>query len=459
MKTIIKKIKSSDKCVNVLASPNTSVNGVYIELRFKAGCLNDPVGKLGTAHFLEHSLNNFPTKSHSATERMIIRRDFNYYNAFTSREYLGLNALVYKDDFEKVLDFMTDSISNLIYDKNEFEKQRKIIASEISTQGNSSMKISYSRRYNYSLQDRQAKGQIGKIDGTLETLSKITLKDLEKYNHDYLTLDNMTLCVAGNFSMRKLTALVKQYVLPRINQSGKTGLLCDDLHEWQKSHLEYIPAQEQGAVVHLIAPIKPSPKHSTAKFENDSYFATRLLQKVASDFFREKKHLCYATYAEVASFAGMLSADVLIQCQEDKIKEVIDCIPEFYRLLENDLDEKSFASVHKVLSQFVNLNILDLLELTQTSFSVYEVLGLPYNNKYLKLREKLYKETTYPEMNNLLKEITKPNPFLVIVSNNNNWMKFDYKSFCNKLHEQPQKEKLPKRSQKQSTKMQNSTKK
>ena len=41
---------------------NKQVKGIFVDINFNAGSINDPKGKQGLAHFCEHAICSFPTK-------------------------------------------------------------------------------------------------------------------------------------------------------------------------------------------------------------------------------------------------------------------------------------------------------------------------------------------------------------------------------------------------------------
>ena len=69
-----------------------NINGVYFEIKFNAGGFNDFKGKAGLAHFCEHVLMGFSTKTYSKLERRELMKKFVYYNAGTSFTFMNFTS-------------------------------------------------------------------------------------------------------------------------------------------------------------------------------------------------------------------------------------------------------------------------------------------------------------------------------------------------------------------------------
>ena len=104
MKTQLINLKGGAK---LLFNRQTEINGINIEFNFKAGALNDPMGKLGVAHFCEHALCDFANAKMTKKERASYARKFQYRNAFTSREVMGFIIRTVEEDFEDAVDFIS----------------------------------------------------------------------------------------------------------------------------------------------------------------------------------------------------------------------------------------------------------------------------------------------------------------------------------------------------------------
>ena len=66
------------------------------------------------------------------------------------------------------------------------------------------------------------------------------------------------------------------------------------------------------------------------------------LNEILFVFIRTKKELCYGSSIDVLNHNIYQATDVYLECQDDKISEVIEAYKEFYQTLPEDLDKGVF---------------------------------------------------------------------------------------------------------------------
>ena len=97
-----------------------NVNGVAVNLIFKAGGYNDYLGKAGLAHFCEHVLMGFPTLTSTKQQRLEQMKNYVVYNAYTSNQIINFTLFTPKEDIESAIDLMTDPFANIIINQEDF---------------------------------------------------------------------------------------------------------------------------------------------------------------------------------------------------------------------------------------------------------------------------------------------------------------------------------------------------
>ena len=220
MKTEIINLKGGAK---LLFNRQTDVNGIAIRFNFMAGALNDPIGKLGVAHFCEHALCSFSNAKMTSEERKTEKKTFVYRNAFTSSKTMGFLLSVTEEDFERGIDFVTESFKSIKFLKDEFENEKKIILDEVKTrlQINNRLispvintKICKDEFYN-KMHDFPA--------GTVETVSKISIEDLQEFIKKYITTNNLVVTISGNIKKSKVVSIINKYVEKNLSESKFNG--------------------------------------------------------------------------------------------------------------------------------------------------------------------------------------------------------------------------------------------
>jgi predicted Zn-dependent peptidase len=171
------------------------------------GSVNENEKISGGSHFNEHLLfksNNF----RSARE---IIEDLEYtgtvVNAGTSWRYTAFYAKTPYRELENAIEILFQASTNLEYDEEEFELERKVILTEILNYMNSPEKYALMglfipTLFSGTLMER-------KIEGTTETMDSVRKRDLEKFKKRFYAPNNMIIAVCGRFNKSELVDVVE----------------------------------------------------------------------------------------------------------------------------------------------------------------------------------------------------------------------------------------------------------
>ena len=429
MKTQIFSLKNGAK---VLFNKQTDVRGITVELNFTAGAINDKKGKLGIAHFCEHAIFGFPNAKMSREERASYKRKFHYFNAYTNFSMVVFIIQMTEEDFEDAIDFLTEPFLSIKLNQEEFEKEKKIIEDEIKTrvQRNSAQYGIIERTE--IIKDEQFKNLITSPAGMVETLNNITLEDIKEFISEYLTLNNLCVSISGNISKNRVKKAMHKYVEARIGTSSKQGLLTRDINELYTPKYHFDNAAEEGkALLSCVYTLKHIPW--TYEVHRDwlvSAVLSMVLREYAYLYYRQKKNLCYSCSLEIISIANHLTNEFYIECQEENLQEVIECYNEFLNQLPENIGPEMFEKHKRKMLLSYNFDFLGITKVADAMFSVYFRENKLFNTKYIKEVLKDKKSVTYDEVNAMYKTIFSVKPHITIISNDEKYKDFDYKSFA-----------------------------
>lgn len=114
--------------VLILEEPKAPVGTVQVW--YKVGSRNEPAGKTGLAHMLEHMMfKGTPTVSGKEFERRVMR------NGGTNNAHTAMDATAYYEDFaaDRVtlgLELEADRMTHLLIDEKDFFSERQVVAEE-----------------------------------------------------------------------------------------------------------------------------------------------------------------------------------------------------------------------------------------------------------------------------------------------------------------------------------------
>lgn len=232
----------------------------------------------GTAHFLEHKMFESADGSDAFSE-------YDQYggnaNAFTSYE----NTCYYfscADNFYENLTVLLKAVSSLHCTKKSVDKERKIIAREITMYEdlpNSRVTRNLHKAMYHANPTRMP------ISGTIQDINEITKETLyQAYNHFYVP-GNLSLCVCGNEDMEKIAQYAEKYFGTGRGERPKTLFPAEELTVNQsvitESSIVATPLYSLG--------IKCNPSPKTDIQTQRKYTAMRLAVSLlfgrASDFY------------------------------------------------------------------------------------------------------------------------------------------------------------------------------
>lgn len=427
MKTTLVNLKGGAK---LLFNRQTEVNGISVVFSFNAGAINDPIDKLGVAHFCEHVMYSFPNAKMTRQQRFDFAHKFQYSNAFTSSRDMRFIVRTIENKLEQAFDFMTESFSTINYSQEEFEVEQKIIRDEISTRKKLNSDLAY-RIYNTEILDNEkTKNLIGSPAGTLETFEKITLQDIKDFINTYLTLNNLTIAVVGNTTLNKVKKLVKKYVETRLKTSNTE---CYVLRNPEISSPRYHfrkAVEKDKAVLNIIYPLKKIPfNYEICREAYVSDLTSAVFYELTYNYFRINKNLCYSCGASICKGDDWLTHQFNIPCSEENLPKIIDLYEDYMMSLPTELPKDLFDKHRERKLGNFNFDFTSLDRISNSCIYNYEEKRKLYNSKLKKQNRKICESITYKECNEMYKTLFKTNPHITIVSNDEKYKDFKYESF------------------------------
>lgn len=427
MKTTLVNLKGGAK---LLFNRQTEVNGISVVFSFLAGAINDPVGKLGVAHFLEHAIMRFPNAKMTREEKISEKGKFQYSNAGTSRNRIEIITKTIDENLELAFDFMTETFASIKFLPEEFEAEQNIIRDEIRTRVWLNHYLLNSIYNIEMIDDEKAHNLISSPAGTIETFNKITIDDLKEFMDKYLTLNNLTIIVVGNTTLGKLKKLISKYVETRIKAEGEKGYENNDVN-FTPPAIHYAKAKEEGkAFLNITYPIKKLPfSYKVYDEEYIARFVSMVLQELTYKYFRTDKKLCYSCNAYVYYETGNLLSEVSIPCSEENLPTIIELYQDYLNTLPEDLPKDLYEKHNKKFFEGYDFDFMTLDSYSSRCFRTYKDENKLYSTKTKNFHRRKYESVTYDQANELYKTLFKVNPHISIISNDEKYKNFKYEDF------------------------------
>lgn len=198
--------------LEVVVVDNPRVPAVAVMVWYKAGSADEPLGKGGIAHFLEHLMfKGTPTVGAGEYAR-IIGREGGSQNAFTSVDYTGYWAEVASDRLELVLKLEADRMVNLeltdavVLPERDviLEERSQVVDNRPSSQLGEQARAMLYQHYPYRLP----------VIGWRHEIQKFTREDALTWYRRHYAPNNAILVVAGDVDVARLKPLAEKHFGP-----------------------------------------------------------------------------------------------------------------------------------------------------------------------------------------------------------------------------------------------------
>ena len=174
---------------------------------YKAGSAEDPPGKSGIAHFLEHLMFK-GTKNHPPGDfRNVIAEIGGNENAFTSFDYTAYYQTVAREHLGRMMEFEADRMANVVIDEAAIATEREVIIEERHSRVDNDPSSLLSEAANAALYQNSPYGR--PIIGWAHEMATLERLDAVAFYDRYYTPNNAVLVVAGDVTEAEVRRLAE----------------------------------------------------------------------------------------------------------------------------------------------------------------------------------------------------------------------------------------------------------
>ena len=204
--------------MQIVAIPNHRAPVVSHMVWYRAGAVDDPLGKSGIAHFLEHLMFKGTTKYPDGVMDNVLARNGGDQNAFTSHDYTAYYQNIAADRLGLVMEIEADRMRNLVLAPKEVETEREVIIEERRMRVENQPAAILDERLEAALwlTNRYAIPVIG----WEKEMASLNREDAFAFYHRFYAPENAILVVSGDITLEKLKELAEKYygVIPRAGE-------------------------------------------------------------------------------------------------------------------------------------------------------------------------------------------------------------------------------------------------
>ena len=300
-----------------------TVRSVSLGFWIAAGSRDEPEGKAGVTHFIEHLL----FKGTRAYDAQRIAEVFDEMggelNAATSREHTVVYARVPDRHLEDALDVMADMVFSPAF--TDLDSEREVVLEEIAMVEDAPQDLVHDLLSAAVFADNP----LGRpVIGRAEVISSISRRSIAAYHRRAYVAGNVVLAAAGNLKHDQLRRLLEQAAHQRVEPPARRTRVRSPLVREPAPGIRFLEKDTEQFHVCIGAPgISRSDRRRFAASLLDAILggsaSSRLFQEI-----REKRGMAYTVYSFGSQYTDTGLVGVYVGTREENLDACLQIVAE-----------------------------------------------------------------------------------------------------------------------------------
>jgi zinc protease len=193
--------------LEVVVIPDRRTPVVTHMIWYKVGAADEPPGKSGIAHFLEHLMFKGTAKNPAGKFSQTVATIGGQENAFTSNDYTGYYQRVAREHLKTLMEFESDRMTNLVLTKDVVAPELDVVLEEQNQRVANNPGARLGEQVEAALYLNHPYGK--PVIGWRHEIEKLTLDDALAFYRRYYTPNNAVLVVACDVTADEVKALAE----------------------------------------------------------------------------------------------------------------------------------------------------------------------------------------------------------------------------------------------------------
>jgi predicted Zn-dependent peptidase len=299
----------------------TSVRSVSLGFWIGAGARDEPDGKAGVSHFIEHLLFK-GTRAYDAQRIAEIFDEMGgELNAATSREHTVVYARVPDRHVEDALDVMADMVFSPSF--ADIDSEREVVLEEIAMVEDAPQDLVHDLFSEAVFSDHP----LGRpVIGRADVISSISRRSISAYHRRAYVAGNVVLAAAGHLEHEQLLALLERAARQRVEPPAQRTRVRSPLVREPAPGMRFQQKDTEQFHVCVGAPgIARSDRRRFAASLLDAILggsaSSRLFQEI-----REKRGMAYSVYTYGSHYTDAGQVGIYVGTREENLRECLDVI-------------------------------------------------------------------------------------------------------------------------------------
>lgn len=333
-----------------------------IHVGIKIGSLYENKEEKGISHFIEHMLFKGTNKRNNEQLNNELESLGGEYNAYTDYNCTVYSITALSEEFEKSVELLSDMIMNSNFPKDELDKERKVILSEIRTSKDNIEDYSFTK-----IKDIAYKNSPLKYDvlGSTKSVQNILRENISNFYNTYYVPNNCCISIVSPFEHEFVKEIINKYFSRWKTREFKLNDIVKESNIPSKT-TSYKRDLEQSTIVYLFTFHGLNKKEEVAL----SILNHKLGESTNSILFRklrEENGLAYDIYTDLDTSKYIKSMYIYTAVAEENVDEAIELIEDCIKKIKEKIikfDNNAIMLMKKVLKTAVVFTLEDVTDLS-----------------------------------------------------------------------------------------------
>jgi len=235
-----------DNGIRLIVKENPFLPIVTIQVSFLGGVRFEEEPQNGINHFMAVMVTKGTRNQSSLEIAKKVERMAGSFNGFSGYNSFGLTFTFLSEHFEEAFNLLTEVIRQPSFDKEEMERRRRLILASIQQQEDELARLVF-KLFRKTLYEKHPY----RMDtlGTLDSIQRLTQKDLKEYYQRMVIPENMVLTVVGDVDQKQVVLAVKKGFGDLRRESPGAPSILQEPPLQKKRQAEMVKVKEQAHFV------------------------------------------------------------------------------------------------------------------------------------------------------------------------------------------------------------------
>ena len=335
------------------------VHSVTLGIWVNAGSREDPPGREGLAHFIEHAVFKGTSRRDYVEIARSIEQTGGYIDAWTTKEQTCIYVRCLREHLPLAFDLLSDLVCNPIFPPEELVKEKEVVLEEIGSVNDTPEELIFE---DFDLRSFPSHPLGTPILGTEKSISTITESDLRSFMREHYVPEKLLITAVGNVDHDELEELAAMY-LGKLEAApdGAPARSLFDLSGY-KPFTKTLKKSVCQAQILLGTVIGREDRHFWGLMVLNTMLSSGM-SSILNLELREKRGLVYQAYSSIAFLDEITTFNIYAGTDKGKTTKTLDTIAALFA--GNTLREPDPAEIVAAKSKMLGSLIMGMEKMTQ----------------------------------------------------------------------------------------------